>query len=572
MNNEMNGQNNLNNQNNVNTNNVEQNNQMPEMLGEIPTNNNVNATQSVEELVKVKNRAVVPLIIIFVLIVILIGGGVYWYFNKRENIEPKEVFTNTIDKMGEYIGNTVSTVKKATNDKIKMTHKITGDLNSSDVEFADISKLIKNIEINLGLDVDYSSKIINSNVGLKYNSKDALNINAILNDKAMYLGLGNIYDKYIKQDIEDVENVWNIEEKINFDSIDKATKEILNIIKNNLKDEYFTKEKTTLNNVEVTKHTMTISNFKEYITNVANGIKSNNTLMNELKKLTGLTDEEITSNLDNMVEKIEDDSYIHVEVYLNKKNKVEKIVDDSHLNLEVYINKTDMFVLGNDDQLVIESSNDRYNVIIKDKDGSLKQFADVKIEDKYFEINYNYEGVSASFIIDFRNNANNIDLKMKTVCDSRDETCEKIELSLSNIGTKNKGDLTLSVKIPSDGIDELVLKDSYEIVLDSPITLPDLSGAIDYTELTEDDENKILDNVINNEVIAEIIKDLNLDDLFGNSEEALIDSACLETNGETYNETVDDYLIECRNGSCRVTDTTTNTIIGTKKCSEVNSL
>lgn len=516
----------------------------------INPNENINKTDDVEKLVEVKNRATIPLIIILVLIVSLVSVFGYWLYTKDDSLKPKEVFINAFDQVETFVDNKLSSAFNSSNDVIKTSHKITSEVSSSNVELALLTTLLKKLELDLLVELDFNSKIINSNLDVKYNNKDAVNLKAILNNKTAYLGLGNLYDKYIKQDFD---TEWNIETE-NIENINKAFKNIIKIAKDSLKDEYFSSEKVKLNNEKMTKYILSIPKFKDYAKDVVNGIKSNNELMQELKNITNLKEEELIEKIDSYVSTISEDRTFNVIVYLDKNNKLKKIT-------------------SKDEEVIIENVDGRYNVLFKDESGSLIKMADVKYEKDYFEFNFNYEGVVLEGIIDKKNNANNITLNLKVVCSKDNEFCTEGEISITNKGAKNKADLVINIKIPNEGIDSLIIKDSYEIILGSPINLPDLSNAINYTLLNDTETEKIMSNVINNEALKEIITDLNLQDYFEDeSIEDIFINACTKANSGEYVETKDNYYIECRNSACKITDTTTNTILKASKCDSINSL
>ena len=347
-------------------------------------------------------------IVLAILLIVIIGIGGYFIYKEKFN-NPKNTVMNIIDNN---IKN-ASNITSIENNKYKINGLVKVDATISD-EFKDLSKIIRNIDLQFNGEVDLENKLSNIELNTKYKDEKLLNIKTIYKNNTLYLLLNDLYDKYIKVSFDNIQDKSNIDEinidindiKILYNSYYKALKEALDKLE-------FTSEDTKImiNDKEYNvKNNYTILNgndTKKFIKDFINTLSIDNDLKNVLKKLKIEDTENLFKELINNLDKQELKNTIKINFYTKGILKQELISEKFEF---INDNETIEFKLdniNNDEKMIaIKSKDIDINVKIK-KTNSVLNFnliANIMKTEIKFDLNANYEKIKSITDVDVSNN------------------------------------------------------------------------------------------------------------------------------------------------------------------------
>ena len=298
--------------------------------------------------------------------------------------------------------------------------------------------------------------------------------------------MGNLYDRQVKISDLGVEELW---ETSSYESYKTTIRELSNILKNNLKDEYFTNERESIQvlgkKVKANKSTLTLTDetINELLDNVLSDMRSNDKLVSALSSISGLSREEMkeTLNIDEEIE-LEGNKYvIHiyqkgmdiVKVVLNingEKLIVSKAKDNEY---EVSINMDgDNEVIGS-----IVVNEDACNMLLN-SDGTI------------MEIKYNDESVFVKTEVP----ESVVELKMNAVSDSL------VDGYIRFISAEEDIDLRVDFTLENRNIQK--------------IEEMDISKPIDLEAFDENEYNIIMNNLMKNNAVMSLVQDIASISLF----------------------------------------------------------
>lgn len=495
-------------------------------------------TESQENIPEEKKKSSkLPILIVLLLLIILLLGVGYFYFFRKNNLNPKDVFVMGIDKANNYALSTIDAFDKNINSASKTSNKMTFDINTDDPSFTAVKNILNKFELNFDSEVDYNNKIMNINLGAKYNSKELLSTKLSIDNNVSYIDLGYLLNKVIKADLTGFEDVWEIKDLNSYKTI---VNEVTKIIKNNLKDSYFSNEKN------VYKMEIKQDELKIFISNIIEEIKTNDNIMNILVDLMKSNRSEIETQLDKYKNEFNVNSALVIEVTLNKINEVEKLS------------------IGESNKVVFEKNNEKYNVLVIEN-GNSNNIGTLTINNDYFEIRFNVEESTIEIKFDNRFNKKDYLINISNNCtNSLDESCISGSVSLSLKESENKGDITLNVVI-SEFNTTVIVSDKYEITENAIVSKPTYDNAVKIDSLNDSDMDAIYKNLLNNEGVQEVIKDLGLDYLIEEIKvQTALESACSSAGSNLYSFNGNGFSINCENGRCNYTNANNETT--TKYC------
>lgn len=206
-------------------------------------------------------------LIICMLLVVVVAAALCTYF--MINSKPKNILKKYVDKIEFRESEKLENVKAET--------KITAKINTNDKDTQSILDEIAKCSLKFGTQLDVKDKVEIVNLGLDYDNQNVVDAKIVYKNN-LYIYLNEIFDKYIKFDIEDEEVQKNFEKIFNElakeDLMDNS-KEIVDITKrflndkinsldNNIENE---KTKLTINGKEKTAKKITVSlSMKEFAT------------------------------------------------------------------------------------------------------------------------------------------------------------------------------------------------------------------------------------------------------------------------------------------------------------------
>lgn len=253
------------------------------------------------------NKALFLVLAIAVIVVAVIA--VYMVRMNR----PRYVFDKEIDAFlnSEEINQDYRTMKVNTD--------LTVSIESDDEATKQIADLINNAKLSMNAELERETQ--NEIVSLKLSKADEelLNIDAKMDTEAqsVYMNLGDLFDKTIEINDSEIANtsITTVGQKITYK---KATGILRKEIKTQLKDEYFSDEKATVNNENVTKNTMRLSGeqFITVIKNVCQNLSNNEDFLNCFEDRDDVKSglQEIVDEIEEM-DALEEDDYIVISIY-----------------------------------------------------------------------------------------------------------------------------------------------------------------------------------------------------------------------------------------------------------------
>lgn len=334
-------------------------------------NNNINSSIPLGEKTspqKKEKKGNNKLIIIAIILLLLLAATGVLVYCKLVN--SKNIFKTLINDTFTYLEENINYSDTASG---TFSLKVGGT--SSDSPANNMLDIMSKLELSGNYGIDYKNKLMNIDIATKYENEKLVNASIYTENGNGYVGLEEIYDKYIKIPIENYDSIFNNidkndDYKVVFKSINKA-------LTNSLKDEYFTKEKATVDSVKTTKTTLKLSE-ENY-----NSIKKE--FINKL-----LNDNEFLKSFSSISEKSVDD----IKTELNKSLEED---DFEGVNISIYTkglkNEFVKFEIADStDSIVITKDNDTYNYeLTEDKkvtyDGSLKITGDKNNATCTFTIN-----------------------------------------------------------------------------------------------------------------------------------------------------------------------------------------
>lgn len=307
----------------VNTENIETQNESEEQVDSEYTvdlsNNNIelNATDNVENQpviaindtvgvvepsVKPKKSKKVFIIVAIVFALILIALLIVKFFV----FTPKNLFFKGIN---EAYSNTIEKIEKNDkNDKtLSLKTNTTFDVKVNDKYVDDSTKQMLDFINNLKLEMNESidSKTLNFDLNtILSNSSDKLELELYKREKAMYVGLGNLYSKYIKLDVSEVKD-------LDTESLNYVAKELKNIFLNSLDNSKFKQEKAniTLQDKEMKVNKISYEFDKDEIKRILKEMKekinNNQKLLDKMTSVTGKTKEELNQTFEDLLNEVE---------------------------------------------------------------------------------------------------------------------------------------------------------------------------------------------------------------------------------------------------------------------------
>ncbi len=389
---------------------------------------------------KTKNKGL-KIILAIILIAALIGGA-YFLYQKKFN-DSKAIITNVLEDARSEIKKAFNT--KSDDKKYKVDGHLNFDTNSTDESL----KLLKDIELQLGGEIDSKNSLANFTLNTKYKSDKLIDINGYYENKVGYVLLNGLYDKYIKLDINEMEKsiegeMPNIKIEMNdieviYDSFITAFSKEINNLDIKKSDDKITidgKDVEVLDNAIILKDGEVNKLAKGIVTNLVNDQK----FVATLNKITG---EDIKKDLNEILEGIDEEEFkgtYKINFYTDKGMFEKKIVSVRQTIIQDEVTTT-------------------INVD--------------KISDDEVLFTMDMMGINMSMRLKKNNSAVNATINVTTA-----GMYVKVNLSMN-----------------------------YEEIKE--VTKPDVSNSIDYNSLTQEDIQKIQQRLMENKALLKLMEEVN---------------------------------------------------------------
>lgn len=415
--------------------------------------------------------------LIAVLVVLFLAIIGYWYYVRFvKEVNSKEVFDNTIS----YVKKEMFTILDETKEKTNLEYdlKFNLDLNEDVADKSEYS-FINGIMFKGKIATDFDKKEMSNSITILDSDKELINVNMYAQNKNIYLDLAKLYDKPIKMALDDeYDKIFDTYSTKNINDVKTIISQFETALKSALKEEYFKSEDATVSvdgkDVKAVKHSLLLDE------------KTFNTIKKDV--LTSLNNDEFISALENISDEYNDGT-VNVKDSLNEEISYleEEIKDSDDKEIEV------KFYLYTDN---------RGNVL----KAELLNFDDVKIFGitKVNDNKYNFaiadDGTKKDILNgDVTINGKSITTDMKLDLDETGELNHSFVIKV----TETMIDFTYSSNSFGSLNAKLNIKENKDA-----LSIPSLTNAVDYTKLTEDDLNKIIVNITNDENIKNFVEKL----------------------------------------------------------------
>lgn len=300
---------------------------------------------------KKQNSGKVIIIAIFIILALAIAGGVYYYI---KTTAPKNVFVNKINGLMDTSKS--QNVKDIT--KFNTTLSLSGNIETTNKEVAEIANIINNGKIKLNIQSDMNNTLVNAD--LDYKNEKLLQAKALYKsgDSNVYVFVQDLFDKYFKIDTN---TTLNNGLEVKSDELElvnqtKAQSIIKEIITKILKEDYFYKE-----NVDgMTKNTMKLSlaEIEEVYNSFITELKDNQEYLNcyknseKAKEMFENTQKSVKEAIDTYNKEIDSDKAIleislYTKGFSKETEKIEfKVKTPESEEGKITINKIDKFTYG----------------------------------------------------------------------------------------------------------------------------------------------------------------------------------------------------------------------------------
>jgi hypothetical protein len=310
---------------------------------------------------------------------------------------------------------------------------------------------IKTTDLNVGgtinYAIDYSGQKILLDYDTKYKDQALLSGKAYLTSDKIYLYLNNIYNKYIYLDNSDSE-FNSLFKKVDSTDLTNIENSLAKALKNSLTDEYYSKQREGTKNIYIL--TINKDNNNEFFKNLLTNLENDSTFIKSYANISNKSETDVKKDMDDDISKFSsnttnnDDSTYVIKIYAtmltNEINKIEMNISNDEVNNNLVLN-------------IVDENTVNYS----------------------FETNYQSE----------------ID---------KEAGKERTTTTYSGTITSSISGSTTTIKITVN--DSQNTSDSYDLeysqTANGTVTLPDVSNAINYNDLSDTDILNIYTNLMNN--------------------------------------------------------------------------
>ena len=388
--------------------------------------------------------------IIGIIAVLLIVGGVYLRFFSNNNHKiVKDLINNAYDKLE---GLTITKDTDVIDESILVSGDLTVSTNIPGLESLSQDKL------SYALGIDYPNNKMEMNAILSENGKSIFDVAMYILDNAGYVSFKDDYEKLIKFDIDDVNEIFSTtsSSKLTDDDLKYLTKAYKDILIKSLKGSDFEKSSSTIlldgKETKVTKLTYNMTGSK--LQNL------NNDIIYETLK---------DSKLLEILAKATDSSIDDVKELLEMSKMDGNYDSDEHVAFDIYTRGRNNEFVGMDIQGIITIRKNSDNLTISAGMGSEKitiVFKNIDDNTGIIEFNASIDGSEISGSLKFT---------FKDVSDKKSEGSIVFDLTYDEV--------------------QLTITNNFTVVTGAVIADIDTSNSIDYESLTVQDENKIMDSI-----------------------------------------------------------------------------
>lgn len=455
--------------------------------GGVPSVDNENGVSQVyipePEKKKLSSKAIASIVIALVVIGAIVFG-VFYFLNR-----PKITFLNTVNKsynelMEEY--NDLKTDDLNENIKkqaVELINHFDVNLSTNDPNYRTIANVLNNVKLDISYGLDMKNKQALFNFDLKSSGALLFNENYFLKDTESYVQFKNLFSKYIKMDTPFfAQELFTLEISKDLDYVLRTIKDEL---LDELKDSDFdkTKEELSINGKTVKTKKLTLNldanRISEIRDVVIDSLINNEKFISAWINLTGKTESDVTKALKEYKTKELSLSLLKIDVYVDGDKAIQYVINtkdetsDNIISISDYNDYSDITV--KEEGRIIFAITDKDDVTLINVGSATIEIAKQDDENYDFTIKSGMTKMNGTILI-----------KEKEISTTQTEVTETITLNL-------------------DSASRLVITSTISQKMVDKITPPDITNSVNLENLTENDANTIISNLLNNKELNRIL-------------------------------------------------------------------
>ena len=241
---------------------------------------------------------------------------------------PKDVFVGKVQ-------NAMEGTTTQNQEKMNATVALTANIETTDEELKQVAEYVNQGKVTLNVQKDSNTNKMSMAADVDYQGSNLLSGKVFYQkgDKNAYVYVKDLFDKYLKFNMEealgDEEELAEVLEVSDFGKVldqNKANKIFADTLKENLKDEYFSKEKA--NDMDKVTMKLTVAELKTVYVNVMTALKNNQEFLNcyeKTDKVKEILDKalEVVDEIDNEY----DNATVEVSIYTKGSSSETKKVE-----------------------------------------------------------------------------------------------------------------------------------------------------------------------------------------------------------------------------------------------------
>lgn len=248
------------------------------------------------ESVPTKKRGGLIVGILLFLVVLLVLGGLFYY----KLVYSKNSIQVLLNGVFDYLDTSLED-----NDYDHFTGNFSLEMKMQGEDSSDneLYNILNQVSLSGSYGIDYNQNIMSLDFYSDYGDEDLINMNVYTEYGKGYVYLEGLYDKYIESSINNYSDLF---EK-NTDDYKNILIALKKAINGSLKDEYFTKEKVTIDSKKLTKTTLDLTgnNYQEYYKSFTSILLKDKNFLESFAKVTKQEVKEVEEELQSSLE--EDD-------------------------------------------------------------------------------------------------------------------------------------------------------------------------------------------------------------------------------------------------------------------------
>jgi len=417
-------------------------------------------------------------LIAILLVAIIAVVGVYFVFLKK-NSSPKSIFTKAINKEYEKFMDAFEVDEKKLDKAVVVDQKIDFDIDiDKSIIGADGKKMIDELnKLGLSVTTAFDSKKSEGifDLAATYDKKDLIALALYLTENKGYVELKNLFDKYIEVDMDSSE-LLNVSSTASFDK--KDAKYLVKSVKDNLLDSLEEKqfkkstEKIDVNGKETKLSKITLGLSEKDANQLAikfiKNVKEDKKFIKIMAKQLDMKESDLKEMLNQSVKSLEE----------NKDLSTEDI-----LFISVYAKGNNPIGFG------LEAEDAEFRIIEDNKNKSTLTVKSGEVE--------------IPFVIEKVEKGNTTEYKV-----SVDFQGLKASISLKSEEIKKDKEYKLTFTIKAMDMIDVKITDEVEVEFKDKLDMPEFKNTVKAENISEEDSNKIMAKLSENETIMEFVKAL----------------------------------------------------------------